>query len=163
MQCMESCYNYSSISNLQPNSFFFLLIGKPSHVSTERFRHIQSVVGFIRKCIVFVVVLVLFYWTKRLLSLKVNSKDIIYSKIGQDIFLFAIPSICFGKSRNLFAADEALQRSGLGCVMRVSPGMHDYVSKCISKLQNNRFKAFQNLSSKIVHCEDTVFILLILN
>ncbi len=82
-------------------TFFFLVVGKPSHVTTERFRHTQSVVGFIRKCIVFVVVFVLFYWTKRLLSLKVNSKDIIYSKIGQDIFLFAIPSICFGKSRNL--------------------------------------------------------------
>ena len=67
------------------SNIFFLFVGKPCHVTTERFRHIRSAVDFIRKCIVFVVIFVLFYWTKQLLSMKVNRKDLIYTKVGKDI------------------------------------------------------------------------------
>ena len=69
-------------------TFFF--IEKPNGATKERFGRI---IGLIRKFIVSMVIFVLFYWTTRLFSMKLNSKDIIYTKIGQaKYFVFCMPN-----------------------------------------------------------------------
>ena len=66
-----SCYNY--------------YIEKTNQLTDARSRNIENIVGFVRKCIVFLVIFLLIYWMKRFLSIRINSEDIIYTKVGKNV------------------------------------------------------------------------------